>query len=92
MIHEAQIQGLAHSIGDRFGAKQVTLFGSYAYGTPDEDSDVDLLVVLPFSGSHIAKAVEIVRAVNPPFSVDLIVWRPEELTLRLAQGDFFYVR
>ena len=65
------------------------MFGSYAYGTPDEDSDIDLLVVLSFSGSHIAKAVEIVRAVNPPFSVDLIVWRPEELALRLVQGDFF---
>jgi predicted nucleotidyltransferase len=32
---------------DRFQPERVILFGSYAYGTPNADSDVDLLVVMP---------------------------------------------
>lgn len=28
---------------------QIILFGSYAYGTPDTDSDLDLLIVVPDS-------------------------------------------
>lgn len=31
------------------GAQRVVLFGSHAWGTPDEDSDVDLFVVVPSS-------------------------------------------
>lgn len=28
-------------------AKEIYLFGSYAYGTPDENSDIDIYVVIP---------------------------------------------
>ena len=39
------IQGIVANIRDAYQPEKVFLFGSYAYGTPDQDSDIDLLVV-----------------------------------------------
>ena len=35
-----------------FKPDKVVLFGSYAYGTPHPDSDVDILVVMPARNQH----------------------------------------
>lgn len=65
------------------------MFGSYAYGRPKSNSDVDLLVVMPCKGRALDKAIEL-RLENPArFPLDLIVRTPDELRLRLAMGDFF---
>ena len=72
-----------------FAPQRVILFGSYAYGTPTDGSDVDLLVIMPFAGSHIDKAVEILERVDPRFSIDLLVRTPEQVRQRLEWNDFF---
>ena len=41
------IRRYARAIAEEFRPDQIILFGSYAHGTPHEDSDVDLLVVMP---------------------------------------------
>ena len=50
---------------EQFHPYQVILFGSYAYGEPDEHSDVDLLVVKEIKQSRLRDAVEIQRAWFP---------------------------
>lgn len=45
MITEAQIQAIVQRIVEGYAPDRIILFGSYAYGTPTEDSDLDLLVV-----------------------------------------------
>ena len=45
MITEAQIQAVVARIVEGYRPDRIILFGSYAYGTPTEDSDLDLLVV-----------------------------------------------
>lgn len=87
MILQTQISQLARAIRDRFHPEKIILFGSYAYGTPTEDSDVDLLVVMPFEGKAFRKAVDILVAVSPQFAIDLIVRRPEEMDQRYRDGD-----
>ena len=89
MIAARQIAELAEKIVREFHPERIILFGSYAYGTPTEHSDVDLLVVMPFEGKAVYKAVEIRGKVDPPFSMDLLVRTPEELEWRLANDDFF---
>ena len=42
----AAIRQVAREIGQRYHPRKVILFGSYAYGEPEEGSDVDLLVVM----------------------------------------------
>jgi predicted nucleotidyltransferase len=89
MIDPKSIADLCERIARQFRPQRIILFGSYAYGSPTEDSDVDLLVILPFEGQGMRKAAEILTHVNPRFPVDLVVRTPEEVRQRLAWNDFF---
>ncbi len=80
---------VSDEIARRFRPERIILFGSYAYGTPTEDSDVDLLVVLPFEGRAAKKSTEIQTAVRIRFPVDLIAITPDRLRQRIEMGDFF---
>lgn len=89
MVAMDSIQEMTEHIIQEFRPKQIILFGSYAYGTPTADSDVDLLVILPFEGKAPRKSLEILNKVNPTFAVDLLVRTPEQVQQRLAWNDFF---
>ena len=84
-----EIHALAERIAAEFRPEKVILFGSHAYGTPSEDSDVDMLVIMEHSNSGIAQALEIVRQVRSKFPVDLVVRTPQEMRKRLQWNDFF---
>jgi len=64
-----QIQAFARRVGEGFSSQRVILFGSYAYGQPTPDSDVDLLVITPFEGSSVKKSVEIRLKLRPPYEL-----------------------
>ncbi len=85
----SSIRKLAMQIAKQFNPNKIILFGSYAYGKPTEDSDVDILVIMPFKGRNPEKATEIWMATKPKFPVDIMVRKPAELKKRLAMGDFF---
>ena len=87
MVSKREIRALVDRIGEVFQPERVILFGSYAYGVPGPHSDVDLLVLLPFEGRNLRKSLEILNAVNPPFSVDLLARRPDDTQRRYEQGD-----
>ena len=89
MIENSQILSVAEKIAAQFHPERIILFGSYAYGTPNEDSDVDLLVVMPFEGRRAKQAIEIRSAIRAEFPVDLIPITPERLKYRLEIEDFF---
>src|SRR2546427_11933114 len=79
----------ARQIVERFHPDKVILFGSYAYGTPTADSDVDLLVVMP-TRNQLEQAVRIDEAIEERgFPLDLIVRTPKTLASRLRWGDSF---
>ncbi|MEK7995668.1 MAG: nucleotidyltransferase domain-containing protein, partial [Planctomycetota bacterium] len=50
MVAMSTIRELAEQIAEQFNPDRIVLFGSYAYGTPGPDSDVDLLVIMHFEG------------------------------------------
>ncbi len=89
MIAAEAIQKLSDQIAQTFHPERIILFGSYAYGTPTHDSDVDLLVILPHQGKGSRKSAEILCLVRPPFPVDLLVRTPEQVRQRLEWNDFF---
>jgi predicted nucleotidyltransferase len=82
------IRRYARAIGQHFRPDKIILFGSHAYGTPHNDSDVDLLVVKG-TWNQISQAVQIRWAFAPPFPMDLIVRTPKEMKWRLEEGDSF---
>lgn len=87
MISSEMIQDFVDRIVDKFHPERVILFGSYAYGKPRPDSDVDLLVILPFEGTTYRKSFEILRGAEPGFPVDVLARRPDDTERRYAQGD-----
>jgi predicted nucleotidyltransferase len=89
MIEIQKIYELRDKIVQQFHPQKVILFGSYAYGTPTEDSDVDILVIMPFEGRSVHKSAEIATITKPHFPVDILVRTPEQIQARLALGDFF---
>ena len=85
----ALIRKICERIAEEFRPEQLILFGSHAYGTPTSESDLDLLVVMPFEGSPLAQAVKISRRLKLMLPLDLIVRTREQLNERLAMDDFF---
>ena len=82
------IRRFARQVAERFNPEKVILFGSYAYGTPHADSDVDILVVMPARNQH-DQAVRIRYRLAAPFPMDLIVRTPKQMKWRLEEGESF---
>ncbi len=82
------IRQFARDVAACFNPEKVVLFGSYAYGRPHEDSDVDILVVMP-ARNQIDQAARISLALEPPFPLDIMVRTPKNLRWRLDEGDSF---
>jgi len=83
------IRRFASQVGEHFRPEKIILFGSYAYGVPHADSDVDILVVMPARQQH-TQAVRIRWAIPAPFPMDLIVRTPKNLQWRLEEGESFH--
>lgn len=82
------IRRYALQVAERFQPDQIILFGSYAYGTPHNESDVDLLVIMPCR-NELDQSVKISWELEAPFSLDLIVRTPKNMAWRLKEGDWF---
>lgn len=81
---------------EQFNPEQVILFGSWAYGQPDQDSDVDLLVVQEHAGSSLHERIRIRKAwwemprKDALLPFDLIVASPSRHRERLGNAAGFY--
>jgi predicted nucleotidyltransferase len=82
----AAIRRLARQIAERFHPDKIILFGSYAYGQPHAESDVDLLVIMP-TRNAIDQAIRIDLAFKRPFAVDLYVRTPYQIRQGLKDPD-----
>ena len=90
MVTREEIQATCDDIVREFAPLQVILFGSHAYGTPTEDSDVDLLVVMDIPKSEfLNKAIEIRQRISYRFGLDLLVRSPKEIAYRVSYNDWF---
>jgi len=88
-IPQRAIEETVHQIVQRFQPQRIILFGSYAWGEPRPESDVDLLVVMDTPLKETEQAVRICQAIEYHFGLDLIVRTPATLARRLALGDPF---
>lgn len=82
---------IARRIVERFQPQKIILFGSYAYGKPTLNSDVDLLVVMDsdLRPAQRSALVYPVAAVSDYLPMDILVRTPDEIERRLQMGDFF---
>ena len=77
------IKYMVHRIVTRFDTERIILFGSHATGTAGKDSDVDLLIVMPFEGSRLQKQLEVrILLHDVPVPKDVVVTAPDEFAWR----------
>ena len=69
---------------------KIVLFGSYAYGNPTPDSDVDLLIVMETTDPPTVRFMRVARLLRPRlFPVDILVYTPQEIEDALKCNNFF---
>jgi uncharacterized protein len=77
---------------------RVVLFGSYAKGTADENSDIDMVVIL--DSNDVSKTYEerlnkklyinrLVRKINYKVALDILVYSKEEYRIIKNYGNYF---
>lgn len=90
MDRQQQIDHICEKIIRAFNPDRLVLFGSEARGTARPDSDIDLLVIMPFDGSPLKQATKLYGAIDDRrIPVDLIVRTPDDISWRTAEGDCF---
>lgn len=89
---EAIIRNITKKIADGYKPDKIILFGSYAYGKPRKDSDIDLLIIKKTKARHIDRAVkirEIVKDENRLVAIEPLVYSPQEIMKRMKMEDDF---
>ena len=90
-VQEA-IQNILEKLITEYAPQKVILFGSYAYGTPHSDSDIDLLIIKDTSERFIDRWVTVQRILtgtHHSLPVQTFVLKPQEIENRLTVGDQF---
>jgi uncharacterized protein len=88
MVPMSVIEEFAKKVGETFGPEKIILFGSYAYGQPHEDSDVDLLLI--YADEKMPRQPLRVRStLHPGFPLDVIIRSESEIDRRLSFNDSF---
>ncbi len=85
----ADIQKFAVDVAREFLPEKIILFGSYATGTAGDESDVDLLVIMPGDISGARFAADIITRLKPTLPIELIVRSSRQIRERLALNDYF---
>src|SRR5205823_3458945 len=91
MIQRRDINAWCKQVAREFRPSKIILFGSYAHGRPTDDSDVDVLVIMPLTRGQrdVRQAAAIRERVRAPFPMDVLVRSPRQIARRLARGDGF---
>ena len=75
---------LADKIKEITPATKIYLFGSYAYGTPNEDSDIDLCILTDENKRKLEILREIRRNVGDiNYPLDILVYKTDEFNERV---------
>ena len=88
----AVIEDILERLLAGYAPQKVILFGSYTYGNPRPDSDIDLLIIKETSERFIDRWVAVRRVLSDPgrrVPLETIVLTPQEVSKRLAIGDQF---
>jgi predicted nucleotidyltransferase len=90
VVQRSTIRAFSKAIARKFHPYKIVLFGSYAYGKPTQDSDVDLLVIMDRTRDRGERmSVRIRHAIPRDFPLDLLVRTPSDVARRLRWRDPF---
>ena len=90
-IYNELIPTLVEKIVSAYQPEKVILFGSYAYGNPGKDSDIDLVIIKDTKQTSMERwlAVHKILKEYKYISISPLVYTPDEFRRRLELKDFF---
>jgi uncharacterized protein len=89
---EELVQRVVQKLVSGYAPRKVILFGSYAFGAPDGDSDIDLLIIKDTPEGffdRLATVRKVVAGTHRGVPLDPLVYTPDEVEARLQAGDQF---
>lgn len=88
---ETEIKQILDKIIAEFKPEKVVLFGSYAWGKPRKDSDIDLFVIKDDPQKNNRElAIDLERVlIDRPRALDLIVYKPSQVQKSLEEKNRF---
>ena len=96
MVRNTRVKKIISEVVDKikseYQPEKIILYGSYAYGKPNRDSDIDLFIIKDTSKNRIDRYVEVKRLIYEPtrrISVSPLVYTPNEVAKRLGMRDDF---
>ncbi|OGZ78550.1 MAG: hypothetical protein A2528_03120 [Candidatus Staskawiczbacteria bacterium RIFOXYD2_FULL_37_9] len=74
-----------------YNPEKIILFGSFAWGDPNENSDIDLLIVKNTEKGKLERMREVRDLVNTDFAVDILVYTPEEIIRSISEYKNLFI-
>lgn len=71
-----------------FAPEKIILFGSWAVGQADEDSDIDVIIVYRTDKRFMDRLRELYMAWDYPKAVDILAYTPEEFGMMMEESAF----
>ncbi|MCX6272954.1 MAG: nucleotidyltransferase domain-containing protein [Bacteroidetes bacterium] len=80
MIGKEKISEIVNKIASGYNPDKIILFGSYATGNPNEDSDLDLFVIKDSDLPRPQRTMQVRKMLyGSMIPIDLIVFTPKEI-------------
>jgi predicted nucleotidyltransferase len=88
---EKIISKIVKKIKEEYQPEKIILFGSYAYGKPAKNSDIDLLIIKESNKRRIDRFCEVRKIIRniKGISIQPVVLTKDELNKRIKMGDDF---
>ena len=87
-MNETVLREITRRIVEAFHPEKVILFGSYAYGQPAADSDLDLFVIMKSQQRPVERRMAVSRLFEDRLvAMDFVVLTPEEVRKRRSGFD-----
>ena len=85
-----QLLQITDKIKTHFNPQKIIVFGSYAWGKPTEDSDIDIFLIMESNLRRDERARQVQKIFSQrSFPFDVIVYTPEEVEQSLKRGNPF---
>jgi len=88
--YQKEIKSITKQIIKKYKPEKIILFGSFAYGKPKTNSDIDLLVIKKTNKRKVERIKKILMEVKSNLPLEPLVYNPKEYQERLDLGDFFF--
>ena len=92
MSKQELVSRITKKLKTYYQPQKIFLFGSYAWGNPTKDSDIDLLIIKECNEKHRERSLKVRKILsdeNALVGMDILVYTPQEIARRIEMGDSF---